>query len=325
MRPMRPALRRRLLAWLDRSTVLDRLVPLLSPLLRLYLRGPRRADYFRRWEAAGLHLTPVHFYQPIPDTRALPNRLWAAPSAMVGVDMREAAQLDLLERVFPQYQAEYSQLPHGPTGRPDEFYLYNEMFGWADALVYYCLLRHVRPRMVLEVGGGMSTRLARQALHRNGQGEVICIEPYPDPTLASGLPGLRLVQQPVQAVGLAPFEALAAGDILFIDSSHVVACGSDVVYLVLEVLPRLRPGVLVHFHDIFLPADFPQAWVKDKLLFWNEQYLVHAFLLFNTAFEMVFANAFMTQRHPQAMQAGFGPYWPGGGSLWLCRSEVAPP
>ena len=316
---MRSSLRRRLLTWLDQSHALDRLTPLLSPLLRLYLRGPRRAEYFRRWEQAGLHLTPVHFYQPIPDTRALPDSLWTAPSEMVGVDMREGAQLDWLARVFPQYQPEYSRLPHGPTGRPDEFYLYNEMFGWSDALVYYCLVRHLKPRTILEVGGGMSTRLALQALRRNGGGEVVCIEPYPDPTLAA-LPGLtRLIQQPVQSVGLDVFAALEANDILFIDSSHVVACGSDVNYLVLEVLPRLQPGVLVHLHDIFLPAEFPQDWVKNKLLFWNEQYLVHAFLLFNLEFEIVFANAYMTQRHPAAMQAAFGPYWPGGGSLWLRR------
>ncbi len=317
---MRASLRRRLLTWLDQSHALDRLTALLSPLLRLYLHGPRRVEYFRQWERAGLHLTPVHFYQPIPDTRALPASLWARPSAMVGVDMREAQQLDWLERVFPQYQPEYSQLPHGPTDRPDEFYMYNEMFGWADALVYYCLVRHFRPRAIVEVGAGMSTRLAAQALRRNGEGAVVCIEPYPDPALAAGFPGLaRLIQQPVQTVGLDVFEALEANDILFIDSSHVVACGSDVNYLVLEVLPRLKPGVLVHFHDIFLPAEFPEDWVKNKLLFWNEQYLVHAFLMFNPAFEIVFANAFMTERHPAAMQAAFGFYWPGGGSLWLRR------
>lgn len=322
---MYSSFRRRLLAWLDQSHLLDCLIPLLSPLLRLTLLAPRRAEYFRRWEQAGLHLTPVHFYQPIPDTRALPDSLWASPSAMVGVDMREAAQLEWLERVFPQYQPEYSQLPHGPTSRPDEFYLYNEMFGWADALVFYCLARHFRPRTILEVGGGMSTRLALQALRRNGQGEVVCIEPYPDATLVRGLPGLtRLIRQPVQEVDLGLFEALQANDMLFIDSSHVVKCGSDVNYLVLEVLPRLQPGVLVHLHDIFLPAEFPQDWVKNKLLFWNEQYLVHAFLLFNPEFEIVFANAFMTQRHPAAMQAAFGPYWPGGGSLWLRRRLPEP-
>jgi hypothetical protein len=116
------------------------------------------------------------------------------------------------------------------------------------------------------------------------------------------------------------FERLEAGDILFIDSSHVVKTGSDVNYLFLEVLPRLKPGVVIHVHDIFLPHEFPKAWVMDLHLFWTEQYLLQAFLTHNAEFEVLFANAYMGARHQTEMQRTFPrSQWWGGGSFWLRR------
>ena len=140
--------------------------------------------------------------------------------------------------------------------------------------------------------------------------------------MASGVPGLaRLVQRPIQEVPLADFVALEESDILFIDSTHVVAIGSDVVYECLEILPRLPPGVLVHFHDIFLPNEYPREWIERDRWFWNEQYLVQAFLAFNSKFEVVWGSAFMEARHPEALDVSFNSRVAGqqGGSLWLRR------
>ena len=141
-------------------------------------------------------------------------------------------------------------------------------------------------------------------------------------TTLADLPGLAaVIARPVQEVDLALFERLEPADILFIDSTHVVRTGGDVPFLYLEVLPRLRPGVIVHLHDVFLPREYPQSWLTEHHLFWNEQYLLHAFLLFNAAFEVLFANQYIALRHQAALRDVFphSPWWDRGGSFWMRR------
>ena len=297
----------------DWRSKIDRLARILPGLIR----GPRAPEVFRRFEAAGVHVTPVHFYQPIPDTRTLPDGLWRNASRLSGIDLNVRTQLRLVREVFPKFRAEYDLLPQAPTGDPGEFHLNNGAFDGTDALAYYCMIRHFRPRTVIEVGAGHSSRLAALAARRNGRTRLVCIEPFPKPFLR-GLPGLaRLVEKPVQAVGLRSFLNLRRNDILFIDSSHVSRIGSDVNLLFLEVLPRLRPGVLVHVHDIFLPGDYPRDWVLGEHRFWSEQYLLQAFLAFNRGYEVVLANAWLGRRHRALLKKIFprsAPWWGGGAS-----------
>lgn len=278
-------------------------------------------EFFRACEALGVHVTPVHFYQAIPDTRTLPESLWQDERATLGIEWNEAAQLRLLREEFPKFQGEYDVLPTGPTSDPFQFHFNAGLFDGTDALVLYCMIRHFGPATVLEVGSGMSSLLTAQAARKNGNTELICVEPYPNEKLRQGFPGLtRLIVGQVQQVDTRTFEELGANDILFIDSSHVSKIGSDVNYLFLEVLPRLRPGVIVHVHDIFLPMEYRRDWVKEELRFWNEQYLLQAFLIFNSQFEVLFANSFLGKRHADAMRATFpkSPWW-GGGSFWMRR------
>ena len=149
----------------------------------------------------------------------------------------------------------------------------------------------------------------------------MAVEPYPNATIKKGFPGLsRLIDAPVQQVSLAEFERLRENDILFIDSSHVLKIGSDVEFLFLEVLPRLNPGVIVHIHDIFLPANYPRRWVVDELRFWNEQYILQAFLAFNRAFEVLWAASYMNIKHPERLESAFPSYKRGQrppGSFWM--------
>lgn len=327
----RATVRDRLNAWLlkrafytiDRAIARgrgDEVAPLLATVIEQYLPGDIAARVFPLWERHGFHLTRNHFYSPIPDLGALPERLWTEESQLPGVAINEREQLALLRNVFPRFAAEYSTLPLEPTADPREFYLHNSQFGWIDALALYCLIRHYQPRTIVEVGSGFSTRLSARALAANGSGQLIAIEPYPDAHLAA-LPGVTtLLATPVQEVELAVFTALTANDIVFIDSTHVARTGGDVPFLYLEVLPRLQPGVLVHIHDIFLPSEYPRAWLTDHHLFWNEQYLLHAFLLFNDAFEVLFASNFLGLRHPAEVRRTF-PTSPTttGGSFWLRR------
>jgi Methyltransferase domain len=299
----------------------EELARVLAEILPGYTSGPLAGKYFRLWEEHGVHVTPVHFYQPIPDTRSLPDALWEKPSQMPGIAMNEAKQLELLCDVFPRFRAEYDELPAEPTSDPREFYLKNGAFEGTDALVLYCMVRSFRPSLVLEVGSGFSSRVSARAALVNGNTRVVCIEPYPDDVLTGGFPGLTsVIPKKVQEVDLEFFGQLAEGDILFIDSSHVVKTGGDVTYLFLEVLPRLRPGVIVHVHDIFLPQEFPKRWILDLRLFWTEQYLLQAFLAHNSEFEILFANAYMGLRHQPEMRRTFPKSeWWGGGSFWFRR------
>ena len=303
----------------------EEIAALVAKLVRPMLKGSKYRTFFRCCENAGVHVTPVHFYQPVPDTRTLPESLWESERPTPGIDWNEAEQLQLLREEFPKFREEYDRFPTAPTGDAAEFHLNGRTFDGTDALALYCMVRHFRPRTVLEIGSGLSSLLTAQAARLNGDTQLICVEPYPNDVLKAGFPGLtRLIAEPVQSIGLDQFERLGENDILFIDSSHVATIGSDVNYLFLEVLPRLRPGVIVHVHDIFLPREYRRDWVMEEFRFWNEQYLLQAFLIFNAGFEVLFANSYLGLHHANDMRATFphSPWW-GGGSFWMRRKLIA--
>ena len=271
----------------------------------------RNKHLFDIWERRGYHVSPVHFYEPIPDVRDFEADFWTRESELVGVDMRAEAQLALLDELAP-LKAEFAALD-----RPEaegRYSLRNSLYGSVDAEIFYGLLRLRRPRRVYEIGSGHSTLLAAEALRRNEEegaapAELVAFEPYPNETLRRGFPGLtRLVEKRLQDVALETFQELEAGDVLFIDSSHVVAPGSDVCRELLEIVPRVRPGVLIHIHDIFLPLEYPERWLREERYFWTEQYLLQAFLAFNAEFSVVWAGAWMNARHPDALTSSFASY-----------------
>jgi hypothetical protein len=279
---------------------------------------------FPLWERHGFHVTPVHFYQPIPDTQTLPESLWNQPSKLVGIDMNDSMQLDLLRKHFPKFRDEYARFPTEPTSDASRFHLNNGFFDGIDALVAYCMVRHFRPRLIIEVGSGYSSLIMGEAGARNDACPLICVEPFPSDFLSKGFPGLKsLVAKKVQEIDLDFFSQLQSGDVLFIDSSHTVKIGGDVNYLFLEVLPRLKSGVIVHVHDIFLPFDYPRDWVLDEFRFWTEQYLLQAFLIFNSEFQVLMANSYLNHYYREDLKAAFPslPSWIGG-SFWM-RQRVS--
>jgi hypothetical protein len=280
-------------------------------------------DLFQDWERRGFHVTPARFNQPIPDTQSLPETLWSRPSELVGIRMNEAAQLNLL-RSFSEFRDEYQHFPAAQTQEHNQFYLGNRLFDGVDALVAYCMIRHFQPRLIIEVGSGFSSLVLGQAAEKNKTSELICIEPFPREFLRKGFPRLQsLIEKKVQDISLEFFSQLASGDILFIDSSHTVKIGGDVNYLFLEVLPRLNPGVIVHVHDIFLPFEYRRDWVLDEFRFWTEQYLLRAFLTFNSEFEVLLANYYLSRYHEAHLRATFPdlPRWIGG-SFWMRRKPI---
>ena len=291
-----------------------------------FLHSGRFHEIFPFWEKCGFHVTPVHFYQPIPDTQSLPDALWNTRSELQGIDMNDCFQLDLLRKQFPKFRDEYDNLPTEPP--PGE----RRPFRGVDALVGYCMVRYFQPQLIIEVGSGFSSLVLGQAAAKNKNSALVCIEPFPREFLKQGFPGLeRLIEKKVQDIDLEFFSQLHSGDILFIDSSHTVKIGGDVNYLFLEVLPRLKPGVIVHIHDIFLPFEYRRDWVLDEFRFWSEQYLLQAFLTFNSEFEVLMANSYMAHKHLADVKTAFptlenlgtmtsmsSTKW-GGGSFWMRR------
>ena len=279
------------------------------------LHSGKFLELFPVWEQHGFHVTPVHFYQPIPDTRELPETLWKQPSDLVGINMNDAMQLDLLRNHFTKFRDECSNFPAEPP--PGQ----RRPFRGVDALAAYCMVRHFQPRLIIEVGSGFSSLALGQAAAKNKNSALVCIDPFPSDFLRRGFPGLQSsIEEKIQNIDLKFFAQLQSGDILFIDSSHTVKIGGDVNYLFLEVLPRLKPGVIVHVHDIFLPFEYRRDWVLDEFRFWNEQYLLQAFLTFNSEFEVLLANSYLNHYHQEDLKAAFRnlPSW-AGGSFWMRR------
>ncbi len=268
---------------------------------------------FRLWQRLGVHITLNHFSQPIPDTRALRKELWLTRSDLVGIEINEQEQIKRLAE-FCKFKEEYERLPRKKTRIPYQYYINNEMFGSPDAEILYCMIRYFKPSKILEIGSGYSTCLSAQAILRNKEEdgrrcELIAIDPNPSTMLKAGFPGLsKLISSQVQNVQISEFGRLQANDVLFIDSSHIVKIGSDVQYEFLEILPRVSKGVIIHFHDIFLPAEYPRWWVLKECWFYNEQYLLQAFLSFNPYFEVLWAGTFMHLRYPDKLEEAFSAY-----------------
>jgi hypothetical protein len=283
-------------------------------------RSEKFHEIFSLWERRGFHVTPVHFYQPIPETQSLPETLWNRPSELVGIDMNDTVQLDLLQNHFTKFSGEYNKLPvEPPPGQKRPFH-------GIDALVAYCMVRHFQPRLIIEVGSGFSSHLLGQAAAKNKNSALICIDPFPGELLRNrdNIPALQsLIETKVQDVDLEFFSQLQSGDILFIDSSHTVKIGGDVNYLFLEVLPRLNPGVIVHVHDVFFPFEYRRDWVLDEFRFWTEQYLLQAFLTLNSDFEVLLGSYYLSRYHEDQLQAAFPNLgrWIGG-SFWMRRKDI---
>lgn len=272
-----------------------------------------------------------HFYSPVVDpaeVETYADRLWSDAPDMTGIDYNDQSHIELLTSVFPRYIADYDYPEQSLTGDEQSgdtrsFFNQNSQFGWLDARALFVFLRHSRPRRIVEVGSGFSTLLMADVNRRflDMQVEITAIEPFPRPFLRKGLPGLaHLIEQKVQEVPLEPFTTLRAGDVLFIDSSHVCKTGSDVTFLLFQVLPRLAAGVRIHFHDVFLPYEYLREWVLEQGRSWNEQYLLRALLMFSPEWRVLFGSYYAFRKHPDHVARALA--LPrervfGGGSFWI--------
>jgi hypothetical protein len=285
----------------------------LKPLRRAAITRRAMVWAFRMLQKLGISVVPCHFYWPVPNLNDLEQREWPLQQDCPGIDLSVGRQLTFLNETVVQYRSEMD-FPQAPGGPAHQYHFNNGLFESVDAELAYAMVRHLRPRRIIEVGGGFSTRLLAAAVLKNRElgsplCDITCIEPHPDTTLKSGIPGVAdLIPKPIQQVPLSLFDSLEADDILFLDSSHIVSIGSDVNFEVLQVLPRLQKGAVVHFHDIFLPSEYPRTGVMESLAFWSEQYLVQAFLAFNPSYQVLWASSAMQLFHSEALEAAF-PSW----------------
>ena len=267
-----------------------------------------------------------HYYSPIVSVADVEKRvasIWEseAVDGISGIDLKKEEQLALV-RNFYEY---YEEIPFGDHKKDGlRYYFVNDFYLYTDAIILYSMMRHYKPKHIVEVGSGFSSAvmLDTNELFFDKQIKLTFIEPYTERlnTLLneSDKSATTIIQQGVQSVSLEVFDQLEAGDILFIDSTHVVKTGSDVNYIVFEILPRLRSGVLVHFHDIFYPFEYPKEWVLEGRN-WNEAYFLKAFLMYNEGFEIKVFSDYLHRHHGEVFDGMPLCFKNSGGNIWLER------
>ncbi len=279
-----------------------------------------------RSKNAPLFVYPGHYYSPICDVKQLQDAHWLEPDAnniILGVDLATVRQQDIFYRLSQHFDK--INFRTSPT-RGYRYYVNNDFYGIGDALILSAFIREFKPSRLIEVGSGFSSAVILDTLDqeslKNGKTKCTFIEPYSDRLkkllLRSDLKRVSIIEKPVQDVALSLFEELVENDILFLDTTHVSRTGSDVNHEVFEILPRLQQGVIIHFHDFFNGFEYPREWVIDQNRSWNEAYLLRAFLMYNTDFEVLFFNHHFveTSRDLASSKSLDFVRHPGGG-LWL--------
>ncbi|MHB1920917.1 MAG: class I SAM-dependent methyltransferase [Chitinophagaceae bacterium] len=293
---------------------LKRLAPaldiFLSPLVflsALLMKMVRRCGIQRMplsrliFRETGIFPLQDHYYEPLFQPKKLKKELHQI-RRLPGIHWNDSEQLALLEQFHYLHELEEIPLEKPPAL---SFYSANLYLGPGDGEFLYQMIRHFQPAKIVEVGCGFSTLMAMRAVQKNREShpgyhcELIGIEPYEVPWLEQ-LP-IRVMRQSAETVDHQVYLGLEAHDILFIDSSHMIRPQGDVLLLILEILPQLKSGVIIHFHDIFSPTDYPKEWITQEMRFWNEQYLLEAFLSFNPDFRILGALNYLRIFFPEKL------------------------
>jgi len=296
--------------------------PFALGLSKLAERAPKSRSMLDRF---GVSLVRHHYYEPIVRASDLYRPL-SAVRELLGLDLAPETQFSFLEGL--SFREELLAIPEEDAGG---YFFNNNSFGSGDGEILYSVIRKYKPSRLLEIGSGFSTRIARLAIEANCLEDKnytcrhICVEPFEQPWLENL--GIEVIRRKVELVAVELFSELEANDILFIDSSHVIRPQGDVIHEYLNLVPTVAPGVLIHVHDIFTPRDYPEAWVLDQRMMWNEQYLLEAFLSFNSQFEILCALNWLTHEHREKL-ADAAPYLFKSkerepGSFWFRRKLIS--
>lgn len=292
--------------------VIDVIVaPFIAPviLFQLILRKNKFRSFpilKRIFVCIGVYPIRNHYYEPLFDSRKLRKSL-REDRNLPGINLNIDEQVKLLNQF--NYNSELINIPYYKKDKKIENeYCYTVgPFRSGDAEYLYNMIRHFKPKRIIEIGSGHSTLMARKAIEMNKkiitsyECDHICIEPYENKWLNNIAVSVERIQ--VEELNVSYFEKLSENDILFIDSSHIIRPQGDVLYEYLEILPTLKKGVIIHIHDIFTPKDYLDEWVKDHNFFWNEQYLLEAFLSNNNDFRIIGATNFLMHNFTKEFSA----------------------
>ena len=272
------------------------------------------------------YVPPGHFCSPIPSVEDIERAIATVSASYAGIDLREDRQLALLERLSRYYH----EIPF-PAEKNERFRFafHNPSYSWGDAIILFCMIRELKPRRILEIGSGHTSALILDTNERYFGRGIDCtfVEPYPELLFSLLRPGedreIRVIPRKLQDADITLFDTLEAGDILFVDSSHVVKAGSDCQLLFSDILPRLNPGTLIHFHDVHQRFEYPADWLREGRG-WNEQYMLRAFLQFNSEFRIKLYTTYLITRHRE----WFEKHMPNclrhaGAQIWIERRRPA--
>jgi len=243
-----------------------------------------------------------HYYEPLFNSNKLKKTL-GKKRTLPGIDWNTEEQLHLLEQF--DFSKELKDIP-SEKQHEFEFHFNNIAFESGDAEFFYNIIRLKKPARIYEIGCGYSTLMAIKAIEKNMTGDKgykcdhLCIEPFENPWLEDAR--VKILRQKVEDTDKKIFSSLSRDDILFIDSSHIIRPQGDVVFEILELLPTLKPGVIVHIHDIFSPKDYLEKWLVDEVRFWNEQYMVEAFLSCNREWKILAALNYLHWNYYEQLQ-----------------------
>jgi len=266
-----------------------------------------------------------HFYSPIlskKDFIDIEDQIWKEEESktLPGINLNPEKQVALLKD-FEKY---YNDIPFKDEASSEKRYHFNNTsYSYTDAIILYSFIRHFNPKKVIEIGSGYSSALMLDTKDIfKMETNYTFIEPYPK--LLNSLlkeedkSSSKVLSTKVQKVPVEVFSELEENDILFIDSSHISKAGSDVNYELFRILPNLKPGVIIHFHDVFYPFEYPKSWI-ERGRNWNEDYLLRAFLSFNNEFEILFFSDYMHKHFKDAFINMPLAYKNTGGNIWLRR------
>jgi hypothetical protein len=279
-------------------------------------------EYRQRQPMTRLLYPAGHYYSPIVNVEELyadAARVFDRSRPPAGIDLNEAGQLALLP-ILRQLAGDVQLAETKQDGTL--YYSHNNQYGPGDAAVLTSMIRHLRPRRILEFGSGYSSCCILDAnrLFFGGSIECTFVDPCPQRLrdLLSGYNGdARIIESRAQDIDLNLVGSLQENDILFIDSTHVSKAGSDVNFHFFNTLPALQSGVAIHFHDVFYPFEYPEAWFFDENRSWNELYVLRAFLMYNPVYKIEFFNHFLAHVHPNIANTIPGFEQNCGGAIWL--------
>jgi hypothetical protein len=269
---------------------------------------------------------PGHYYSPIvsvDEIRTARETIWGNDEKILhGIDLRKSEQVSLLVE-FEKY---YNEIPFSEVKDNGlRYYFRNSYYSFSDGIILYSFIRHFRPKRIIEAGSGFSSALMldENEIFFNNSISLKFIEPYPERLKSlmkiQDKENCEIIQKRIQDVPVNNFRELNEDDILFIDSSHVCKTGSDVNYLLFDVIPILKKGVIIHFHDIFYPFEYPEEWVMGGRN-WNEIYLVKAFLMNNKFFEILFFSHYIHLNFPETFKNMPLAYKDWGCNFWIRKT-----